>query len=261
MGIFADMTTNFAITVSKGVEWVPMHSAGIPDYNDEQILRMVLLSPECKKKQIHTLYDALNLLYFSSFHDVNDTMKIDDSKNCEWEYHKTGYEFIKDNSESCSSGSAGLLYLLEGDIEESGYFCFLRPNLSGHIVAYIRCLNFYFIVDPLTYASEYKQGIVKETGKMDDFRKRRYFTNGLLRVRNLEDYVRYFRRYLLRENIKFFFYSYRRKSDFCMPIKCSVKEENYKISFPINSEIVFYEHDSEKFKITYETPPILPMNI
>lgn len=261
MGIFADITTDFAVKVSRGVEWIPMHAAGMPNYNDEQILTMVSLSPESKKKQIHTLYDALNLLQFSGFHDANDTIKIADSQNCKWEYHKTGYEFIKDNAGSCSSGSAGLLYLLAEDIEEGGYFCFLRPDLSGHVLVYIKCENFYFIVDPMTYAPEYSQGIVKESGKIDDFRKRRYFTNGLLRVRNLEDYVRYFRRYLLRENIKFFFYSYRRESDFCMPIKCSVEEENYKISFPAKSEIVFYDYDSEKFEITYETPPILPMNI
>lgn len=251
MSIFADEKSDFAVKVSSGVEWVPLHSAGKPQYTDTQLSSIKCLTPEQKKKNVHTIFDAINLLVACEFYEKLDTFRILASEGGEWEYHKSGYEAIADNCGCCASCASGLLYLLDGEFDKSGYICFIRPDSSGHVLTFFKKEEYYYIIDPSTYMKNYIAYTVQETGHMSDFIKRKYFTNGLFRTNKIDLYLLYIKRYLLWNNITFIFYYCDKKGDYCIPVKHILKQDFCLLTLPKNWGITVYKDNSKFYKVEY----------
>lgn len=254
---FSNEKNDFSLKISKGVFWVPMCAAGRPEYSEKDLRSMEKISPEEKQVRLKNLCDAINYLYVNQFYDKEERIDVFKAGDVtKWEYHKTGFEAIKDNWGCCSSCASGLLYLLDKDYDCSGYIHFIRPDMSGHIITWFKKENQYYIVDPSTYIEPYVTFSVKETGLVKDFVKRRYFTNGLYLVLNLESYIQYFHRYLLKSGVDFFFLLYPYKYGRSAPISAIRKNGFIEISLPEGYDINVWNGNSELYQINWKKAPI-----
>lgn len=97
--------------------------------------------------------------------------------------------------------------------------------------------------------------MVRESGDMKDFARRKYITNGLVKARTLQRYIEYFKRYLSYKKCSLLLYYYNRKDDRSAPIGLTGKNLRREIVFPMGYDIRVDVGDSEIYRMNWNVPP------
>lgn len=243
---------SFEVEVSHNLFWVSSDKLGDAELSNQDILQMIMASPEEKQKRINTLSDAINLFRQSDFCESSDNIHYS-YQGLLWEFSRPGREAILCNTGNCASDTSWLAYLLGNNFEDFGAIGFIRPNGSGHVINYFFRNETYYIIDLMTYEKGYPSNF-KEDGNIVTFNRRRYFTAGIIKCRNLSDYIRMFQRYLRLSDLDFLFYTYSFKGQenpSIFPVGKSEKINEY--IFPLTEKIQVWKSDN--FRILYDVSP------
>lgn len=181
---------DYKIKVSNDVYWVPAAALGKSDYTNEEIKAMLKLSPEEKQKKIDTLYEALQLYYFSKFYASNDNISFYNDF-CQWEYHKPGYDAVRTNNGCCATSLSWLSYLLKDDYDELGLIQLSEVD-GGHVINYIEKDGWYYIIDMTThkYSDAYTLNNT-ESGNISDYNAS-YIGGNIHATKSLENFMAYY---------------------------------------------------------------------
>ena len=68
------MVPEFEIPITKNLYWVPLSALGYATYSTGELQKIAQLSPEEKRRYIHSLSDAVNLFNISDFRDCSDVI-------------------------------------------------------------------------------------------------------------------------------------------------------------------------------------------
>ena len=198
---------HFAAPICRNVFWVPVNTLGGTKYTNEEMQSIALLSPEEKRTKVSTLYEAVQLFLVSKFHEVIDVVYIQEG-NMNWEHHKPAYYSVLTNCGCCATDAAWLHYFLKGRYSQTGYFSFVRPNMSGHVYNYIYENGWYYLYDLNPLTDKWIEFALPETGNRLDYFKAKYISGALIKCKSLEDYAHYFKRIQLRAGFDHLFFRY-----------------------------------------------------
>ncbi|MGL4738612.1 MAG: hypothetical protein ACRCW2_14260 [Cellulosilyticaceae bacterium] len=142
---------NFIVEVFPKVYWVPVCSLGGTRYTNQEIRKLVTLSPEDKYKQIANLYEALQLFITSEFKGVLDNQTHIISQDEEqweiWQTHTSGKDALRSNQGCCATDTNWLAYLLKDKYEDIGAFGYSIEDGNGHVTSYIKHKGWYYFID------------------------------------------------------------------------------------------------------------------
>ena len=182
---------DFEVEVAEGVWWVPVRALGGSRYTNREIAAMVEHSPEEKQAEISTLYEAVQLFQISNFTYSGDNVEIWENK-LKWEHCKPGYHSVRTNTGCCAADTSWLNYILSGDYEQMGVLSISVPDDDGHAINYIYHDGYYYFIDLVCYEAENIRAAAVETGNMSDYRNADAVSGGVHKVRNPEDFVKYY---------------------------------------------------------------------
>jgi hypothetical protein len=94
----------------------------------------------------------------------------------------------------CSSVASWLKYYLDDIYDENGYFSFIRPNGSGHVMNYIKTNGWYYVIDLTPYVIDEKYKLIYESGNKVDYVKSKNVTGVLMKCKDLVSYALYYER-------------------------------------------------------------------
>ena len=247
------MVPEFEIPITKNLYWVPLSALGYATYSTGELQKIAQLSPEEKRRYIHSLSDAVNLFNISDFRDCSDVIYLSESDGTIWEHHKPGYYSVVSNEGCCSSCASWLCYLLLDKYESMGLLTYLRPNGNGHCMNYIYHNGWYYFIDMTMRLNKHRHTIAPETGNLRDYLVSRPFANIFLRAKTIAAYTEYIAKYQKLQHRTFLF-SYCPQS-FAPPLSLSTKEDKIHILYPNNCKIdIVNEHEAEGL-YSYEFVP------
>lgn len=237
---------DYKVKVADGVWWVPVNELGKTRYTNREIAAMTEHSPEEKQEEISTLYEAVQLFQISNFTYSEDNVRITEGE-LSWEHHKPGRDAVRTNTGCCASCSSWLNYLLSGDYEQMGYLAYNFPDGLGHVFNYIFRDGWYYFIDLTCYTAE-DMAKAPESGYTSDYNPARV----IHKVREPEDYVKYFLQSRTENPAVFFLY----QSEIVSPISGRESSEGEKGSIILPEEYDFKFMDGrEADKIKVELVP------
>ena len=80
------------------------------------------------------------------FEESNDII-IKEFEQVPWQLHKSGKYAYETNHGCCASSAAWLNYVVGDLYSEKGYFQWIRPDGSGHVINYFYVNDQYYLVD------------------------------------------------------------------------------------------------------------------
>lgn len=179
----------FEMGVAEGVSWVPVNMLGKSGYSNEEIFQMVRESPEVKQREIHTLYEALQLYQISGFAASDDNVRLQEN-GINWEHHKPGYYAVATNNGCCATSANWLNYILAGDYEEVGYIATSQRDGNGHIYNYIYHNGWYYFIDLTHYRTDWIATAV-EDGNPDSYYNTDFILGNCHKAKSVRAYVDY----------------------------------------------------------------------
>lgn len=182
---------DFEVEVADGVWWVPARALGGSRYSNREIAAMVEHSPEEKQEEISTLYEAVQLFQISNFTYTGDNVDIWENK-LKWTHCKPGYHSVRTNTGCCAADTSWLNYILSGDYEQLGVLTISVPDDDGHAINYIYHDGYYYFIDLVCYEAENIRAAAIETGNMSDYRNADPVSGSVHKVKNPEDFVKYY---------------------------------------------------------------------
>lgn len=120
---------------------------GMPQYDRQEIRKMIDdgLHLEELAEKLSTIYDVQQF-----FLEAGIAFKGGDIKQyvggTQWHFNDSPEVVLRQNYGNCGSGSNLINYLLKGDYDEQGYFCWSGTR-TGHIFNYFRSGDRYYIFD------------------------------------------------------------------------------------------------------------------
>ena len=181
---------DFEVEVAEGVWWVPVNTLGKSRYTNREIAGMTEHTPEQKREEISTLYEALQLFQISNFSNAEDNVRIMEG-GINWEHHKPGYDAVRTNCGCCASDSNWLNYILSGDYEQVGFIAYSQPDGSGHVFNYIFRDDWYYFIDLTHYRTDFMDATRPESGSMSDYNNSDFTMANLHKVKEPEAFVKY----------------------------------------------------------------------
>lgn len=158
---------DFEISVAKDVFWVPVNILGKSGYTNAEIFQMTSETPETRQREIHTLYEALQLYQVGSFAASDDNVRMREN-GIDWEHHKPGFYAVATNNGCCATSANWLNYILAGDYEEVGFVATSQRDGNGHIYNYLYQDGWYYFIDLTHYRTDWIATAV-EDGNLDSY--------------------------------------------------------------------------------------------
>ena len=230
---FLNQKADFEIYIAKGIKWIPIVQLGISGYTNSEIAEMVCLTPEEKKEQMKTLYDVIQLFLISDFNYKLD-MQYKNFDGRIWEFHKPSRKVISTNCGCCASVASWINYFIKEMFEETGYFSFIRPNGSGHIMNYFYHSGFYYLLDLTPYAMKLYPNF-KENGNKVEWIKSHNITGILCKCESLIDYAKFYDRIQNYGGVSFMYF----KEKEVAPLAIDECKNKIYIVFPLGYDISF----------------------
>lgn len=181
---------NFRVKVYNNVNWVPANALGKPRLTREQISNLVR-EPEVLKKNINTLYDAIQYIRTFDFKSADDNVFIEED-GYTWEHHKPGTKALLANGGSYASISNMVNYLLKDDYEEVGFIHYFQEDGTGYGFNYFKQGGKYYVVDLTHYRNDFRYTAI-ESGNLEDYYNSDYVIGNVHEAASLEDYAAYCR--------------------------------------------------------------------
>lgn len=180
---------DFEMAVAEDVFWVPVSSLGASSYTNEQIFQMVGERPEVKQREIHTLYEALQLYQISGFAASDDNVRMEEN-GIHWEHHKPGYYAVATNNGCCATSANWLNYILAGEYEEVGFVATSQRDGSGHIYNYLYRDGWYYFIDLTHYRTDWIATAV-EDGNPDSYYSTDFVLGNCHKAASVQAFVTY----------------------------------------------------------------------
>ena len=180
---------DFQVEVADGVYWVPVNTLGKSGYTNEQVAQLRHEGPEIRQREIHTLYEALQLYQVSGFAASDDNIRMEEN-GIHWEHHKPGYDAVNTNNGCCATSANWLNYILAGDYQEVGYIATSQRDGSGHIFNYIFQDGWYYFIDLTHYRTDWIATAV-EDGNLDSYYATDFVLGNCHRAKSVQAYVDY----------------------------------------------------------------------
>jgi len=141
-----------SIYAEKGVQLLDTpaqlkQELGMPQYDRKEIRKMIEdgLNLEELAEKLSTIYDVQQFLL-----EAGIEFKGGDIKQyvggTQWHFNDSPEIVLRQNYGNCGSGSNLINYLLRGDYDEQGYFCWSGTR-TGHVFNYFRSGDRYYIFD------------------------------------------------------------------------------------------------------------------
>jgi len=182
---------SFELEVFPGIFWVPANTLGQSRFSNMDIHQMLGESPEAKRDNISTLYEALQLYQVGNFTPSDDNIRMMEN-GINWEHHKPGYHAVRTNTGCCATDSNWLHYILSGDYDEVGYLATSQRDGSGHVYNYILHDGWYYFIDLTHYhASGSPINNAVEDGDMNSYRATDFILGNIHKTQSVQAYVDY----------------------------------------------------------------------
>ena len=121
---------------------------GLPQLTDEEIDTLLEENdPRKVKESISTLADFVNFCYRGKFTFGDGLIFLSEENQPGMMTTSSGYQTILRRIGQCASMSSCLHYVLADDYEEVAYII-----VDEHLMAYILCDGFYYLINPVDYA-------------------------------------------------------------------------------------------------------------
>lgn len=233
IGFLRNMAS-FEVKLSKDLMWVPVNSLGKGRYTNSKIKEIILLSPSDRKKYFSNLYEVLQSFLLCKFNYVMDT-EYQNVDGLIWEIHKKKDEIVNNNLGCCYAVASWIKYYIDEIYEESGFFSFVRPNGTGHVMNYIRNNGWYYVIDLTPYVQNEKCSSFYESGHKLDYLKSRNVTGILMKCKELKSYALYYDRLQAVGGYHFIYFKVKEGDMTPISIKC----DNNKITiiYPTGTDV------------------------
>jgi len=184
-------SADYRVKVYDNVYWVPANTLGKPKLTREEILGLARDS-EILRKNINTLYDAIQYVRAVGFKSADDNAYIEEDGSS-WEHHKPAAKAIVSN-EGCYATISNLAnYLLKDDYEETGFIQYFQEDGTGYAFNYIKHAGKYYVFDMTHYKNDFRYTAV-ETGNIKDYYNSDYIAGNIHETDSLENYIAYCRK-------------------------------------------------------------------
>ena len=242
---------DFEVEVADGVWWVPARALGGSRYSNREIAAMVEQTPEEKQEKISTLYEAVQLFQISNFTYTLDNVDIWENK-LKWTHCKPGYHSVRTNTGCCAADTSWLNYILSGDYEQLGVLSISVPDDDGHAINYIYHDGYYYFIDLVCYEAENIRATAVETGNMSDYRNSDPVSGSVHKVKNPEDFVKYYVDNAAHPPALFLMY----ESEYCLPSAIQTVKGLETIYFPEGYDVKVMEgKNPQKFDLQFVKGP------
>ena len=141
-----------SIYAEKGVQLLDTpnqlrQELGMPHYSRQEIQKMIDdgLSLEELAEKLSTIYDVQQFFLEAGLEFKGGDIKQHIGGTL-WHFNDSPEIVLQQNYGNCGSGSNLINYLLQGDYDEQGYFCWSGTR-TGHIFNYFRSGDRYYIFD------------------------------------------------------------------------------------------------------------------
>lgn len=141
-------TENYGVPVFEFAGTTIPVGLGLPELTDEEIDALLEENdPRKAKETITTLADFVNFCYRGEFTFGDGLIFLSEENQPGMMTTSSGYQTILRRVGQCASMASCLHYVLADDYEEVGYVC-----VDEHLMAYILCDGFYYLINPVDYA-------------------------------------------------------------------------------------------------------------
>lgn len=141
-------TENYGVPVFEFAGTTIPVGLGLPQLTDEEIDALLEENdPRKAKETITTLADFVNYCYRGKFTFGDGLIFFFEENGTGIQTTSSGYQTLLRREGQCASMASCLHYVLGDDYEEVGYVC-----VDEHLMAYILCDGFYYLINPVDYA-------------------------------------------------------------------------------------------------------------
>ena len=203
---------SFEVAIAPELFWVPINYFGCCSYTKQQLKKIMNDLPQSASK-LHNLYEIVAGFQIMEFEEKT-TNVINEYNKYKFEFYETPDQSICRKYGACSGISSWCNYLLSRMFEKTGYITIIRSTHSGHSFNYFLHENFYYIIDLNLMLKKYKKDIPIEDGKLQTFRKSKFFTGCLFKTKDLKYFVNFYEAYTAIANVSFLFF---KVEDYCLP--------------------------------------------
>ena len=247
----------FKTCIYKNVYWVPFHTLGESRYQNEELEEMNEKTPFIFGTEIHlNVYEAIQLYQMVRHFEESNDIIIKEFEQVPWQLHKSGKYAYETNHGCCASSAAWLNYVVGDLYSEKGYFQWIRPDGSGHVINYFYVNDQYYLVDMSALTEKNAKYSPIETGKKADYVNSKFSSGACIQVKELEDFINYHRKIFLWKGYEF---NYLKKKNMnTIPPCYSYHEKNLLIYLELgNSQDLTmkdFSYESRKYKKQMRIP-------